>query len=222
MVAVRDLYPKLSGRLPLAGLMHTMRPMSQSKAWNGWLEGARHCPSPNCNARPAPWAPDMLVVHNISLPPGRFGGDDVEALFCNTLDCSRDPSFDELRGLEVSAHFFINREGALTQFVSCHDRAWHAGVSAWGNRVNCNDFSIGIELEGTDHQAYEDRQYAVLSTLIGELRCRMPSLARGPIVGHSDIAPGRKTDPGEAFDWNRLRQGLRSGSDTILHLQRNS
>ncbi|WP_439100305.1 1,6-anhydro-N-acetylmuramyl-L-alanine amidase AmpD [Congregibacter sp.] len=194
--------------------------MSQSEAWSGWLETARHIPSPNCNSRPTPCAPDMVVVHNISLPAGCFGGSDVEALFCNTLDCSRDPSFDALRGLKVSAHFFIDREGALTQFVSCHERAWHAGVSVWGGRVNCNDFSIGVELEGTDHRAYENCQYDTLSALIVELRRLLPSLARGPIVGHSDIAPGRKTDPGEAFDWSHLRRLLRSPSDTAANSQR--
>ena len=152
----------------------------------------------------------MLVVHNISLPAGCFGNGNIEALFCNTLDCSRDPTFTQLEGLEVSAHFFIDRQGVLTQFVSCLDRAWHAGVSSWSGRSNCNDFSIGIELEGTDFTPYESVQYHVLSQLIVELRGLIPSLASGPIVGHSDIAPGRKTDPGKAFDWTALRSLLRA------------
>ncbi|WOJ94929.1 1,6-anhydro-N-acetylmuramyl-L-alanine amidase AmpD [Congregibacter variabilis] len=184
--------------------------MSPSIIWNGWLECARHCPSPNYNARPSACWPEMLVVHNISLPPGCFDTGDIEALFCNKLDCSRDPSFAELQGLEVSAHFLIDRNGVLTQFVSCLDRAWHAGVSSWSDRVNCNDFSIGIELEGTDSLSYEKIQYEVLSHLIVELRSCIPTLAPGPIVGHSDIAPGRKTDPGQAFDWARLRSLLRA------------
>jgi len=151
-------------------------------------------------------------VHNISLPPGCFGTGNVEALFCNSLDCSREPAFAELEGLEVSAHFFIDRNGALTQFVSCLDRAWHAGVSSWSGRANCNDFSIGIELEGTDTLPYESVQYEVLSELVVELRQRLPALAPGAIVGHSDIAPGRKTDPGRAFDWATLRGLLRTHS----------
>ena len=184
------------------------------KNWNGWLERARHCPSPNYNARPSACLPEMLVVHNISLPPGCFDTGDIEALFCNTLDCSRDPAFAELEGLEVSAHFLIDRQGVLTQFVSCLDRAWHAGVSSWSGRENCNDFSIGIELEGTDSLSYESVQYEVLSQLIVELRSCIPTLAPGPIVGHSDIAPGRKTDPGGAFDWATLRRLLRTCSHT--------
>ena len=150
----------------------------------------------------------MLVIHNISLPPGQFGSDDVESLFCNTLDCSSDPAFAELEGLRVSAHFFIDRHGTLTQFVSCLERAWHAGASSWCGTTDCNDFSIGIELEGTDVLAYENAQYERLSQLVSELRMQLPSLVPGAIVGHSDIAPGRKTDPGKAFDWSRLRRLL--------------
>lgn len=194
--------------------------MSSQNAWNGWLNSARHCPSPNFNSRPDVSALDMLVVHNISLPPGCFGTGDIESLFCNTLDCSRDPSLEELKGLEVSSHFLIDRDGALTQFVSCLDRAWHAGVSSWGCRTNCNDFSIGIELEGTDSRAYESVQYEALAQLIVELREYLPSLARGPIVGHSDIASGRKTDPGEAFDWARLRNLLAHAAGSDVHKQR--
>ncbi|WP_439105958.1 1,6-anhydro-N-acetylmuramyl-L-alanine amidase AmpD [Congregibacter sp.] len=198
--------------------MHTMRSMDSANAWSGWLERARHCPSPNCNPRPKGCLPEMLVVHNISLPPGCFGSGDIESLFCNTLDCSRDPVFRDLQGLEVSAHFLIDREGAVTQFVSCLDRAWHAGVSSWAGRGNCNDFSIGIELEGTDTRAYESAQYQALRDLIVELRDSLPSLAYGPIVGHSDIAPGRKTDPGDAFDWSMLRRLLSAPATLAQHI----
>jgi AmpD protein len=174
----------------------------------GWVDSVRHCPSPNFNVRPAGCLPELLVLHNISLPPGCFGSGDIEALFCNALDCSRDPYFEQLRGLEVSAHFLIDRRGDITQFVACLARAWHAGVSSWGGRGNCNDFSIGIELEGTDTLIYDDAQYASLARLVTLLRRELPSLAGGAIVGHSDIAPGRKTDPGPGFDWTRLRRML--------------
>lgn len=176
------------------------------------IASVRWCPSPNFNPRPVSCVPELIVIHNISLPPGCFGAGDIEALFCNTLDCGRDPFYETLRGLQVSAHFLLDRAGALTQFVSCADRAWHAGVSSWCGRSDCNDYSIGIELEGTDHGIYEDLQYASLVRLIMGLRQQIPSLAGGAIVGHSDIAPGRKTDPGRAFDWGRLRQSLRRPS----------
>jgi AmpD protein len=151
----------------------------------------------------------MLVVHNISLPPACFGTGDIEALFCNRLDCDRDPFYDSLRGLRVSAHFLIERDGGLTQFVDCSERAWHAGVSRWGAVDNCNDFSVGVELEGTDTTPFADAQYERLAALVGELQRRYPSLRSGSMVGHSDIAPGRKTDPGPAFNWGRLRALLR-------------
>ena len=150
------------------------------------------------------------MIHNISLPAGCFGTGHVEALFCNALDCAAHPDFAELEGLTVSSHFLIGRDGSLVQFVSCDRRAWHAGVSIWCDRENCNDFSIGIELEGTDRQPYEDAQYRELVALTRRLRRRYPSLAAGAIVGHSDIAPGRKTDPGPAFDWARFRSLLRA------------
>lgn len=183
--------------------------MSSRFSSDGWLADVSHCPSPNFNARPDGCVPQMLVIHNISLPPGQFGGGRIEALFCNTLDCSEHPFFDDLKGLEVSAHFLIDREGQVTQFVSCDKRAWHAGLSRWAGRENCNDFSIGIELEGTDTQAYSEAQYAALPRLVFELYRRYPTLAAGPVLGHSDIAPGRKSDPGPAFDWCRLRRLLR-------------
>ena len=151
-------------------------------------------------------AVELLVIHNISLPPGCFGGDHIEALFTNCLDPRADPYFETIHQLEVSAHFLIRRAGELVQFVSTAERAWHAGVSEWCGRGNCNDFSIGIELEGADDAAYADAQYRTLAKLIALLRQTYPRIAGDAIVGHSDIAPGRKTDPGPAFDWYQLRQ----------------
>lgn len=172
---------------------------------HGWVPGARRVHSPHCDPRPEAMPIDLLVVHGISLPPGQFGGDAVEALFAGRLDCDTHPYFDRLRGLRVSAHFLIRRHGELVQFVSCALRAWHAGESRFGDRVRCNDFSIGVELEGTDEQPYEDPQYRRLVALVRGLRERYP-LAH--LAGHSDIAPGRKTDPGPSFDWPRVRRTL--------------
>ena len=186
--------------------------VSDSLNNDGWDALARRCPSPNCNERPADCDITLLVIHNISLPAGCFGTGHVEALFRNRLDCAAHPDFADLDGLTVSAHFLIERDGSLVQFVASHDRAWHAGVSSWGGRDNCNDFSIGIELEGTDRQPYEDAQYAALVDLVLRLRQRHRGLAGGAIVGHSDIAPGRKTDPGPAFDWQRFRAMLRDAA----------
>jgi AmpD protein len=180
----------------------------------GWLQSAAHCPSPNCNERPAGTGVELLVVHNISLPAGCFGGGYIEALFTNRLDCGADPSFAELAGLEVSAHLLIDRAGAVTQFVGFDQRAWHAGKSRFAERENCNDFSIGIELEGTDLLPYTDAQYAVLAAVTRLLMRRYPALESRRIVGHSDIAPGRKTDPGPAFEWARLRRLLETAVDT--------
>lgn len=167
---------------------------------NGWLQGVRAEPSPNCDARP-PVTVDLLVIHNISLPPGQFGSGDVFALFGNRLDASGHPFYREIEGLRVSAHFVIERDGRLTQCVSVFDRAWHAGVSVWQGRERCNDFSVGIELEGADDQPFADTQYAALERLAAQLVAALP--LRGA-AGHSDIAPGRKTDPGPRFDWSRL------------------
>lgn len=159
--------------------------------------------SPNQDARP-PAAPiDLLVIHNISLPPGRFGGGEVAALFLNQLDCDSHPALAELRGLHVSAHFFVRRDGGIIQFVSTLARAWHAGVSRFEGRTRCNDFSIGIELEGTDDLPYDDAQYGALARLTAALRARHPLRA---VRGHEHIAPLRKTDPGHAFDWRRYAQ----------------
>jgi len=175
---------------------------------NGWLNAARHIASPNANPRPQGAAIELVVIHNISLPPGEFGGSFIEALFTNQLDHTAHPYFEEIAHLEVSTHFLIRRTGELLQFVSTDERAWHAGVSDWCGRQNCNDFSIGIELEGTDEIAYTDSQYDQLAALIAFLRGAYPNIAADAMVGHCDIAPERKTDPGEAFDWARLKHAL--------------
>ncbi|ASK34835.1 N-acetylmuramoyl-L-alanine amidase [Alcanivorax sp. N3-2A] len=172
-----------------------------------WIDQARRVPSPNHNERPDPDDIALLVVHNISLPPGRFGGPEIEAFFQNRLDCQAHPYFEQLREVRVSSHFLIRRDGELVQFVPCHRRAWHAGVSHWNGRDNCNDFSIGIELEGTDTLAYDARQYRALNLLLETLMAAYPKLSRHTVTGHQQIAPGRKTDPGPAFDWSRLDLG---------------
>ena len=162
---------------------------------------AEQVPSPNRDARPAGEAITLVVVHGISLPPGEFGGDGIAALFTNRLDPAAHPYYATVAALRVSAHFLIRRDGALVQFVACGDRAWHAGASRWRGRERCNDFSIGVELEGTDTAPYAAAQYAMLARLVKALRRRYPV---ADVVGHSDVAPGRKTDPGPAFDWVRL------------------
>lgn len=177
---------------------------------DGWIEQARQLVSPNCGARPAGMTPELLVIHSISLPPGCYGGNAIERLFTNCLDWDAHPYFQAIRGLEVSAHLLLRRDGELMQFVSTEDRAWHAGRSSWRGRENCNDFSIGIELEGCDEEPYADPQYAALVALTSALIRHYPALAADRIVGHCDIAPGRKTDPGPAFDWQRYRAGLAS------------
>lgn len=173
----------------------------------GWIDGIAHVPSPNFNARPAGEV-SLLVIHNISLPPGCFGGGEVQRFFCNALPADGHPFFATIADLRVSAHFLIERDGAVTQFVSCRDRAWHAGVSCFEGREGCNDFSLGIELEGTDTQPYSDAQYAALVALARLLMQGYPEITPARLCGHSDIAPGRKTDPGPAFDWSRLRGAL--------------
>ena len=166
----------------------------------GWLSGVRRIASPNCDARPPGAAIELLVIHNISLPPGEFGGEAIAQLFTNTLDAGIHPYYKQLEGLKVSAHFLIRRDGTIVQFVPCLKRAWHAGVSSWRGRSACNDFSIGVELEGSDHVPFDDRQYAALARLTRLLRRRYPIRAT---VGHADVAPGRKSDPGPCFDWSR-------------------
>lgn len=176
----------------------------------GWLPVARLAASPNCDRRPAGVAVELLVIHNISLPPGAFDGDAVERLFTNRLDPSAHPWFGNLAGVRVSAHFFIRRDGTLTQFVSCRDRAWHAGASSFEGRDRCNDFSLGVELEGTDFAGYERPQYSTLSKLTRALRADLPLRA---VRGHVDIARDRKTDPGPFFDWRTyaMEAGLPTG-----------
>lgn len=168
-----------------------------------WLHAARHCPSPNCNQRPEGVDIRLIVIHGISLPPGEFGGPWIDAFFTNTLDASRHPYFAEIAGLTVSAHLLIRRDGEVVQYVPFDLRAWHAGRSNYQGQENCNDFSIGIELEGTDELAYTDAQYARLAHLIPVLNAHYPA-SFGHLAGHCEIAPGRKTDPGPAFDWPRL------------------
>lgn len=158
--------------------------------------------SPNTDERPAATSIDMIVIHNISLPPNQFGGTGIIQLFTNQLDANEHPYYAAIAHLKVSSHFLIRREGELMQFVSCNQRAWHAGVSSWQGRERCNDFSIGIELEGSDDCAFNQAQYTTLQALLDALKHRYPIKH---IVGHSDIAPGRKTDPGPFFDWQRIR-----------------
>lgn len=174
----------------------------------GWLQTARRILSPNRSPRPGRGDISLLVLHNISLPPGCFGGEHVEQLFCNKLNPDEHPYFAEIAALEVSAHLFIDRQGQVTQFVPFTEKAWHAGESNFAGRDNCNDYSIGIELEGTDYTAYTDAQYQVLAEVTRQLTVVYPSLNRQRIVGHCDVAPGRKTDPGASFDWPRYLASL--------------
>jgi len=171
----------------------------------GWLQSARACPSPNVGPRPSGACIDLIVLHSISLPPGQYGGPEVEQLFTNRLDWEAHPYFGQIRGLEVSAHFFIRRDGELVQFVDADARAWHAGASQWRGRGNCNDDSIGIELEGLEGEPFEPAQYTVLASLCRHIAQRYPV---AHIAGHEHIAPGRKQDPGPGFDWQRLQQLL--------------
>jgi AmpD protein len=174
----------------------------------GWLAETRRVPSPNCDPRPSGSWPELIVVHCISLPPGDYGGPWIDALFTNRLPEGGHPYFDEIRDLRVSAHALIRRDGELVQYVPFHLRAWHAGVSCWGDREACNDFSIGIELEGTDDGAYEPVQYDRLAGLIRSLCATYRGLSPKRVAGHSQIAPGRKTDPGEGFAWDALTERL--------------
>ena len=179
----------------------TLRAQAPGLSVGGWVSAAQRIDSPNCDERPAGEALSLLVIHAISLPPSQFGSDNIQRLFTNTLDPAAHPYFSTIDHLRVSAHFLIRRGGDLLQFVSCHKRAWHAGVSSWNGRDRCNDFSIGVELEGCDELPFEDAQYKRLAELIALLRRSFPIQA---IAGHSDISPGRKTDPGPCFDWQRL------------------
>ncbi len=170
-----------------------------------WFSGVRRVVSPNFDVRPPRMPVNLLVIHSISLPPNEYGGAGVEQLFTNTLDCDAHPYYAQLRGVKVSSHFYIRRSGEIVQFVACASRGWHAGVSLWRGRTRCNDFSIGIELEGSDFEPFTDAQYRNLTYLTRRLKRAYPIQ---DIVGHSDIAPGRKTDPGPYFDWKRYLNSL--------------
>lgn len=179
---------------------------SKTAQWqDGWLQSAQHLPSPNCGLRPAGMPIDLVVVHSISLPPGEYGTGCVQQLFTNQLNWEAHPYFQGIRGLEVSAHFFIERSGTVWQFVSCDARAWHAGKSQWQGRENCNDYSIGIELEGLEGLGFEASQYQALIALCQDMAAHY-RIAH--IAGHEHIAPGRKYDPGAGFDWVQLQRGL--------------
>lgn len=174
--------------------------------WDGgWWGGARRCESPNQGPRPEGADISLALIHSISLPPGVYGGDGVERLFTNRLDWDEHPYYQKIRGLTVSAHFFIRRDGEMIQFVSCDQRAWHAGQSSWDGRENCNDFSIGIELEGLEGESFDAPQYEALAALLRSLRSRY---ALRHVVGHEHVAPGRKIDPGSGFDWGTLQANL--------------
>jgi len=179
-------------------------PNDTDSNWQGgWYAAARQVLSPNFGPRPAQARISLAVLHSISLPPGQYGGDEIEQLFTNQLDWSTHPYFEQIRGAEVSAHFVIRRNGELVQFVSVDDRAWHAGHSSWQGKDNCNDYSVGIELEGLEDTPFEPAQYTMLTTLLDALKQRCPI---EQIAGHEHIAPGRKRDPGRAFDWMHLQR----------------
>jgi AmpD protein len=190
----------------LSAVMTSVDEQLQVDPSGGVLRGAVQIPSPNHDARPAGVEADLIVVHGISMPPGEFGGPWIERLFINDLPIEAHPYFAEVAGLRVSAHLLIRRDGLVVQFVNFTERAWHAGRSSFEGRSACNDFSIGIELEGTDTLAYEPPQYRVLARVVAALCAAYPRLSSDRLVGHSDIAPGRKTDPGPAFDWPHARR----------------
>jgi len=181
----------------------------------GLIRPAEQCPSPNQDNRPGDAEPDLIILHGISLPPGEFGGSYVEQLFTNCLDWDAHPYFSEIRGLRVSSHLFVRRDGKVIQFVPFSRRAWHAGASCYRDRKDCNDFSIGIELEGEDDMPYTDIQYLVLTKVIGALQASYSSLCARHIAGHCDVSPNRKSDPGPAFDWLRLYDGLSNCAEDL-------
>lgn len=180
------------------------------KITNGWLDKAKQVPSPNFNIRPANTYVNLLVIHNITLPPEEFDTPYIELFFQNKLPHDAHPYFEHLKGVEVSSHFLIKRDGKIVQFVSCDDRAWHAGESEFCGEHNCNDFSIGIELEGTDTIPYTAKQYQALDEITRSIQTAYPEISTNRIAGHQDIAPNRKTDPGESFDWPRYLGNLPS------------
>jgi N-acetyl-anhydromuramoyl-L-alanine amidase len=178
----------------------------EESAWDaGWWSAAQRCESPNCGPRPPGIDVSLALIHSISLPPGRYGGDAIQRLFTNRLDWNAHPYFQSIRGIQVSAHFLIRRDGRPLQFVSCDSRAWHAGASSWCGRDDCNDFSVGIELEGLEGRRFAAAQYRSLTRLLKTLAKHYPLSA---VVGHEDVAPGRKHDPGAGFDWSRLARRL--------------
>ena len=195
--------------------MMTPRPPLQIEAVTGLLARVRQVLSPHFDSRPRGVAPELIVVHGISLPPGEFGGPWIDRLFAGDLPRDVHPSFRDTAALRVSAHAVIRRDGSITQYVPFGLRAWHAGQSQYRGRSGCNDFSIGIELEGTDTTSYTDAQYENLAALVRALLAAYPTLSADRISGHSDIAPGRKTDPGPAFDWDRWRRMLRQDTPMI-------
>lgn len=180
---------------------------------SGLIDIARQVPSPNFDERPDNCRPELIVIHNISLPPGEFGGSAIDAFFTNKLNAAAHPYFAEISNMRVSAHVLIERDGRIVQYVPFTKRAWHAGASCYNGRTACNDFSVGIELEGTDDLPYTDSQYRQLAALIDALLIAYPGLSAERMVGHSDIAPGRKTDPGVSFDWRRLKSSLDNNAE---------
>ena len=188
---------------------------SPTAQWQqGWCNLAQHLPSPNYNTRPAATSIDLLVIHSISLPPGQYGGPHIAQLFTNTLDFDAHPYFQKIRGLQVSAHFMVRRTGEILQFVSCDDRAWHAGQSCWRGRSQCNDDSIGVELEGLEGTPFAPAQYAALAQLARAIAAHYPI---AHVAGHEHIAPGRKQDPGPCFDWRLLQQLTGWPDDRFAH-----
>jgi len=183
------------------------------------IKEAAHLGSPNCSERPDPEDVSLIVIHCISLPPGQFGGEAISQLFLNQLDCQAHPYFATLEGLKVSAHLLIRRDGRLIQYVPFNKRAWHAGVSCYHGRARCNDFSIGIELEGTEESAYTEAQYRMLIAVLKTVHRHYPKTADHGLVGHSDIAPSRKSDPGPSFDWSRLAKAGFPRSDHFLEAE---
>ena len=200
--------PDMSSAAPSATVF---QPVAADTWRQGWLQRAHKLASPNFGPRPEQAQIDLVVVHSISLPPGQYGTGAVQQLFCNQLDWDAHPYYQGIRGLEVSSHFFITRQGEVWQFVSCDDRAWHAGVSAWRGRERCNDDSIGIELEGLEGLEFELAQYQSLAALCADIAAQYPVAY---LAGHEHIAPGRKQDPGAGFDWKRLQQDLSHGAGT--------
>jgi N-acetyl-anhydromuramoyl-L-alanine amidase len=195
--------------MPALQSLHYRRPELSVDTCSGLMHPVRQVPSPNCDERPPGMLPELVVVHGISLPPDQYGGPWIDHLFTNTLPAAEHPYFASIATLVVSSHLLVRRDGELVQYVPFHLRAWHAGTSTYAGRDKCNDFSIGIELEGSDERAYEPAQYRALSAVICALCRAYPSLSSERIAGHNDIAPGRKTDPGPAFDWLRLKALLR-------------